>query len=102
MSHQYRAWRDFLTRCLEEHMPPTESYTLLHTASMVGLFTAVFVRTSERTRVQEVKAAEVKRGMGGLHGNKVSMFSVHLNDSISRCSFAYRKKGCPHYAIHSR
>lgn len=88
MSHQYRAWRDYLDRCLQEHMPPSESYTLLHTASMVGLFTAVFVRTSERDHILDVKAAEVKRGMGGLHGNKVS----------SRFLLIFRKR----YLTHDR
>ncbi|GAB7347309.1 hypothetical protein MBLNU459_g3389t2 [Dothideomycetes sp. NU459] len=71
MSHQYRAWRDHLTRCLEDFMPTDQSYTLLHTASMVGLFSCVFVRSSIRSRIQQVHTAEVKRGMGGLHGNKV-------------------------------
>ncbi|KAL9083869.1 MAG: hypothetical protein Q9165_008339 [Trypethelium subeluteriae] len=85
MSHQYRAWRDYLDRCLQEHMPPSESYTLLHTASMVGLFTAVFVRTSERDHIQDVKAAEVKRGMGGLHGNKGALIMRFILDDSSIC-----------------
>lgn len=71
MSHQYRDWRDFLTRCLDDYMPRNELYQLLHTASLVGLFTCVFVRASLRERIRSVSGAEVKRGMGGLHGNKV-------------------------------
>lgn len=73
MSHQYRAWRDHLTRCLEDFMPTDRSYTLLHTASMVGLFSCIFVKSSIRNRIQQVHTAEVKRGMGGLHGNKASL-----------------------------
>lgn len=72
MSHQYRAWRDHLTRCLEDFMPTDTSYSLLHTTSMVGLFSCVFVKSSLRSRIQQVHTAEVKRGMGGLHGNKAS------------------------------
>jgi hypothetical protein len=71
MSHQYRAWRDFLTQSLDDYMPREELYHLLHTASLVGLFTCVFIRAPLRERIRSVSGAEVKRGMGGLHGNKV-------------------------------
>jgi hypothetical protein len=74
MSHQYRDWRDFLTTCLDDYMPAGEIYHLLHTASLVGLFTCVFVRSPLLSRIRNMGAAEVKRGMGGLHGNKVSKF----------------------------
>lgn len=72
MSRQYREWRDFLIRCIEDNMPANEPYYLLHTASMVGLFSCVFIKASQRSAISDVSAAEVKRGMGGLHGNKVS------------------------------
>jgi hypothetical protein len=72
MSHQYRDWRDFLTRCLDDYMPRNELYHLLHTSSLVGLFTCIFVKASLRERIRNISGAEVKRGMGGLHGNKVS------------------------------
>jgi hypothetical protein len=57
-------------------MPLEESYVLLHTSNLVGLFTCVFIKQKERDRVRNISAAEVKRGMGGLHGNKVCLFSV--------------------------
>ena len=72
MSRQYRDWRDFLTRCIEDAMPSDEPYYILQIANMVGLFSCVFAKTSLRTRIRHVHVAEVKRGMGGLHGNKVS------------------------------
>jgi hypothetical protein len=74
MGHQYRAWRDFLTQALDDYMPRDELYHLLHTANLVGLFTCIFVRASLRERIRSVSGAEVKRGMGGLHGNKVGNF----------------------------
>jgi hypothetical protein len=52
-------------------MPKNELYVLLHTANLVGLFTCIFVKSSVRPRLNSVSANEVKRGMGGLHGNKV-------------------------------
>lgn len=79
MSHQYRDWRDYLVRCIEDNMPSDQPYHLLHVANMVGLFSCVFVKTSERGHISNVSAAEVKRGMGGLHGNKVSTAQSHSN-----------------------
>ena len=52
-------------------MPRDELYHLLHTSSLVGLFTCIFVRASLRERIRNINGGEVKRGMGGLHGNKV-------------------------------
>ena len=71
MSRQYREWRDYLSRVIEHNMPPQFSYHLLHTANMVGLFTCIFVKAEERNRIRGLQAAEIKRGIGGLHGNKV-------------------------------
>lgn len=53
-------------------MPSDEPYHLLHTASMVGLFSCVFVKASQHNRISNVSSGEIKRGLGGLHGNKVS------------------------------
>lgn len=75
MSRQYRVWMEHLTRCINDCMPLEESYVLLHSANLIGLFTCVFVKHKERQRIKNVSAAEVKRGMGGLHGNKVSSFA---------------------------
>ena len=72
MSRQYRDWRDFLVRSIEDNMPSNEAYHLLYTTNMVGLFSCVFIKASQRNRVRKVNSVEVKRGMGGLHGNKVS------------------------------
>lgn len=71
MSRQYRVWRDHLASAINECMPLDESYVLLHTANLVGLFTCVFIKQQERQKIRNISAAEVKRGMGGLHGNKV-------------------------------
>ena len=72
MSRQYRAWRDYLVRCIEDHMPSDEPYQLLHTTSMVGLFSCVFVKASQRSCIDHINSAELKRGLGGRHGNKVN------------------------------
>ncbi|EME43470.1 hypothetical protein DOTSEDRAFT_89316 [Dothistroma septosporum NZE10] len=85
MSRQYRAWRDHLAKCLDDHMPNSETYTLLHTASMVGLFTCIFVRSSIRPRIRHVHTSEVKRGMGGHHGNKGALILRMVLDDSSLC-----------------
>ena len=85
MSRQYRAWRDHLTACIDDMMPKSNSYLLLHTASLVGLFTCIFVKTSLRGRISHVHAADVKRGMGGYHGNKGALIVRMLIDDSSLC-----------------
>ncbi|KAF2764110.1 DNase I-like protein [Teratosphaeria nubilosa] len=85
VGHQYRGWRDHLTRCIDEYMPTDQSYTLLHTASLVGLFTCVFVKSSERNKIKHVHTAAIKRGMGGLHGNKGALIMRMVLDDSSLC-----------------
>ncbi|KHJ32529.1 putative endonuclease exonuclease phosphatase [Erysiphe necator] len=85
MSHQYRDWRDFLIRCLDDHMPRDELYHLLHTTSLVGLFTCVFVRAPLIDRISSLTSAEVKRGLGGLHGNKGAIIVRFVVDDTSMC-----------------
>ena len=85
MSRQYRAWRDHLVMSIENNMPSDQPYYLLHTASMVGLFSCVFVKASIRNKINNLSAAEVKRGMGGLHGNKGCLALRFLIDDSSLC-----------------
>ncbi|KAL7795326.1 Endonuclease/exonuclease/phosphatase [Trichoderma ceciliae] len=85
MSHQYRDWRDFLLKTLDDYMPADDLYHLLHTAPMVGLFTCIFVKSSLRDRITHLSGAEVKRGMGGLHGNKGAVAIRFQVDDTSLC-----------------
>ncbi|KAL2863217.1 putative inositol polyphosphate phosphatase [Aspergillus lucknowensis] len=85
MSRQYRVWMEHLTRCINECMPLEESYVLLHSANLIGLFTCVFVKHKERSKIKGVSAAEVKRGMGGLHGNKGALVFRFVLDDSSLC-----------------
>ncbi|KAI9884986.1 MAG: Proteasome subunit alpha type-4 [Watsoniomyces obsoletus] len=83
MSRQYRAWRDYLTGSIDDYMPADHRYELLHTATMVGLFTCVFVKSSERPYISSVDSAEVKCGMGGLYGNKGALLLRFVLDDSS-------------------
>lgn len=71
MSHQYRLWQQQLTKSIDTHIE--ESYILLHVANLVGLFTCIFIKSTEKNNVRNVSASTVKRGLGGYHGNKVSL-----------------------------
>ncbi|KAL1297772.1 hypothetical protein AAFC00_006309 [Neodothiora populina] len=85
VGHQYRAWRDHISRCIEDFMSADQAYALLHTSSMVGLFSCVFVKTALRSRIKQVNASEIKRGMGGLHGNKGALIIRMVLDDSSIC-----------------
>ncbi|OJJ06122.1 hypothetical protein ASPVEDRAFT_139532 [Aspergillus versicolor CBS 583.65] len=85
MSRQYRVWMEHLTRCINDCMPLDESYVLLHSANLIGLFTCIFVKHKERAKIKDVSAAEVKRGMGGLHGNKGALVFRFVLDDSSLC-----------------
>ncbi|KAI1391355.1 DNase I-like protein [Hypoxylon trugodes] len=85
MSHQYRDWRDFLVRSLDDYMPADHLYHLLHTATLVGLFTCIFVKSTLRDRIRNIGTAEIKRGMGGLHGNKGAILVRFMVDDSSLC-----------------
>jgi WD40 repeat protein len=85
MSHQYRDWRDFLVRSLDDFMPADHLYHLLHTATLVGLFTCIFVKSTLRDRIRKLSSADIKRGMGGLHGNKGAIVVRFMIDDTSLC-----------------
>lgn len=74
MSHQYRLWQKQLSKSIETHMPRDEPYVLLHSKSLVGLFTCIFIKQSEQNNIRNLSASTVKRGLGGLHGNKAGIF----------------------------
>ncbi|KAK0739737.1 Endonuclease/exonuclease/phosphatase [Apiosordaria backusii] len=84
MSHQYRNWLEHLKRSLDQHMNG-ELYHVLHSAPLVGLFTAIFVKADLLGRISNLNSAEVKRGMGGLHGNKGAIVVRFMVDDTSLC-----------------
>ncbi|RYP11773.1 hypothetical protein DL765_007615 [Monosporascus sp. GIB2] len=85
MSHQYRDWRDFLVRSLDDYMPADTLYHLLHSATLVGLFTCIFVKSTIHGRIRNLSSSQVKRGMGGLHGNKGAIVVRFMVDDTSLC-----------------
>lgn len=80
----YREWRDQLARCISKYLPQYD-YTELHTSSMVGLLSCIFIRANERRNVSNPAGNEVKCGMGGRHGNKGALLYRFVLDSSSLC-----------------
>jgi len=49
-------------------------YSVVYTESLVGLFSCILMKTSERFGLRDVAVTTIKRGMGGRYGNKVRTF----------------------------
>lgn len=67
----YRRWYDRLVIAMRQNMPTNEPYSVIHTESLVGLFSCIFVKQSERGALRDASITTIKRGMGGRYGNKV-------------------------------
>jgi hypothetical protein len=72
----YKRWYDRLVYAMRQAMPSDVPYTVVHTESLVGLFTCVFVKHTERMSLRDIAITTVKRGMGGRYGNKVGQLLV--------------------------
>ncbi|KAJ3966605.1 Endonuclease/exonuclease/phosphatase [Lentinula raphanica] len=81
----YKRWFDALMLAVKLAMPPDCPYSVVHTESMVGLFTCVMVKNTEKAAVKDVAINTVKRGMGGRYGNKGGILSRFLIDDSSLC-----------------
>ncbi|KAA1478437.1 DNase I-like protein [Dentipellis sp. KUC8613] len=81
----YRRWYDRLVLAVRLAMPPETPYTVIHTESLVGLFTCIFVKNAERVSLRHVALATIKRGMGGRYGNKGGIVARMTVDDSSLC-----------------
>lgn len=71
VSRSYKMWYDRLTLAVRLAMPPDCPYTVVHTENLVGLFSCIFIKSSERKTLSDVAISTVKRGIAGMYGNKV-------------------------------
>ena len=71
VSRSYKMWHDKLVLAVRLAMPPDCPYTVVHTENLVGLFSCIFVKASERKAVSDASVMTIKRGIGGMYGNKV-------------------------------
>lgn len=83
VSQAYKQWQDYLDT--EVSRVTGGSHRLVHSMNLVGLFTAVFVHESLIPRLRSLRFAQVKTGLGGLHGNKGGLVVRMLLDDSSLC-----------------
>lgn len=69
----YKRWYDRLLVAVRMAMPPEVPYSVIHTESLVGLFSCIFVKNTERSSLNDIAITTIKRGMGGRYGNKVGI-----------------------------
>ncbi len=67
----YKKWYDQLVHAVRLAMPADTPYTVISTESLVGLFSCIFVKDTQRISLKQVAITTIKRGMGGRYGNKV-------------------------------
>lgn len=74
----YKRWYDHLVLAVQLAMPSSQPYTVVHTESLVGLFSCVFVKNKECASLRHVALSSVKCGMGGRYGNKVNLSMLYF------------------------
>ncbi|KAI0730015.1 DNase I-like protein [Fomitopsis betulina] len=85
VSTSYKKWYDRLVLAVKMAMPPDVPYTVIHTENLVGLFSCVFVKNTERIALKQVAITTIKRGMGGRYGNKGGIVARCVIDDTSIC-----------------
>ncbi|KAF8959542.1 Endonuclease/exonuclease/phosphatase [Flammula alnicola] len=81
----YKRWYDRLVIAVKTAMPRDLAYCVVHTESLVGLFTCIFVKTTERGSFDDVSITTIKRGMGGRYGNKGGIVARFVVGDSSIC-----------------
>lgn len=72
VTSSYKRWYDRLVLAVRLAMPADTPYTVVHTENLIGLFSCIFVKNTQKIGLKDVALTTVKRGMGGRYGNKVS------------------------------
>lgn len=85
LSHQARAWTQKIKTEVQRKMAQVDGktgYRLVLQDSLVGLYSAIFVRESEMINVRDPAIASIKTGFGGRMGNKGAIVaSMRIDDT---------------------
>ncbi|KAI8332058.1 Endonuclease/exonuclease/phosphatase [Chlamydoabsidia padenii] len=88
LTHRYRLWHDHLIRVIGDNYGH-DVYSVVMTDQLVGLFSCIFVKTSEMHRVWNADSTVVKTGLKvmnkSIHGNKGGVAIRFLFDHSSLC-----------------
>ena len=82
VSTSYKKWYDYLVLSVRLAHPGTPYY-VVHSENLVGLFSCIFVKMSERASIKDAHLNVIKRGMRGNFGNKVRK-PISSTDPVSR------------------
>ncbi|KAJ1953065.1 hypothetical protein EC988_003206, partial [Linderina pennispora] len=82
ISKRYGLWKTALERTLSD---TGTKYRVVECQNMVGLFVCVFARDDVFRSIAHVGVAQVKTGLGGLHGNKGGVGVRFVFDDTSFC-----------------
>lgn len=91
----YKRWKDHLALEVRTAMPKDVTYCLSHSESLIGLFSCIFVKNTERPTFDDVSVTTIKRGMKGWYGNKVCglyLFFITLSFQHNYLFSTYEKK----------
>jgi len=97
VTSSYRRWHDRLVLAVQLAMPADCPYTVIHTESLVGLFTCIFAKNTEKVVMKDIAVASIKRGMGGRYGNKGGIVSRIVIDDTSVCLINYHLAAGQHH-----
>ncbi|RDB20337.1 putative inositol polyphosphate 5-phosphatase C9G1.10c [Hypsizygus marmoreus] len=81
----YKRWYDRLMLAMRQAMPLDAPYSVIHTESLVGLFSCIFVKNTTRMSLKDVSITTIKRGMGGRYGNKGGIVARFVIEDSSIC-----------------
>ncbi|CAB4419932.1 unnamed protein product [Rhizophagus irregularis] len=80
---RYKLWYDKLIEFVKEYTK--QEYEVLVSDNLVGLFTCIFAKKSEKGKIRDTDVAIKKTGLKGLHGNKGSIATRFIYDDSSIC-----------------
>ncbi|KAI0240082.1 hypothetical protein L0F63_001075 [Massospora cicadina] len=84
ITQRYNRWQQRLVQAMSVAAPGCR-YKLIECQNLVGLFSCIFIKESESSRVQGIEVSTTKTGFGGLHGNKGAIAVRFLWDDTSLC-----------------
>jgi len=85
VTSSYRRWHDRLVLAVQFAMPSDCPYTVIHTESLVRLFTCIFAKNTEKVVMKGITVASMKRGMGWTAWKQACIMYRPAIDETSVC-----------------
>ncbi|KZP19100.1 DNase I-like protein [Athelia psychrophila] len=85
LNPEYKVWQQKLESVVRQAMPQETPYTVIETEGLVGLYSCILVKRTEKVNIDDVGMAIVKRGFAKKYGNKGAIFVRLTVDDTSIC-----------------